>query len=51
MEQEKIKEISKKNNIKENMAEIMFEKIKDMGYNIKDFNNLVTEYYKNKICY
>lgn len=45
MEKEILKEISKKLNMKEKRIIIMFEIIKDMGYNIKDFSKIIEEFY------
>ena len=51
MEKNIPEEISKKINIKEKKIKIMFEIFKNMGYNIKDFNQVVEDFYKDINCY
>lgn len=46
MEYEIIKALSKKFHTKEEKLKIMFDNIKEMGYDIKDFEELVEEFFE-----
>ena len=48
MEEKIIQKLSKKYNKKEQMISLMYKQSKAIGYSIKDFDNLLSEFYKKK---